>query len=37
MIWLRGEYPPGPLPKAVEDRLAILVSRFDAIREPGED
>jgi ribosome-binding protein aMBF1 (putative translation factor) len=33
MTWLRGDYLPSPLPKAVEDRLATLISRFDAPRE----
>ena len=37
MTWLRGDYLPSPLPKAVEDRLATLVSRFDALRELVED
>jgi len=37
MTWLRGDYLPNPLPKAVEDRLATLVSRFDALRELVED
>jgi hypothetical protein len=37
MTWLRGDYLPSPLPKAVEDRLAILVGRFDALRELVED
>jgi hypothetical protein len=33
MTWLRGDYLPSPLPKTVEDRLATLISRFDAPRE----
>lgn len=37
LTWLRGDYLPSPLPKAVEDRLASLVSRFDALRELVED
>jgi DNA-binding Xre family transcriptional regulator len=37
MTWLRGDYLPSPLPKAVEDRLATLASRFDALRELVED
>jgi DNA-binding Xre family transcriptional regulator len=37
ITWLRGDYLPSPLPKAVEDRLATLVSRFDALRELVED
>ena len=37
MTWLRGDYLPSPLPKAVEDRLATLVSRFDSLRELVED
>jgi DNA-binding Xre family transcriptional regulator len=37
MTWLRGDYLPSPLPKAVEDRLAALASRFDALRELVED
>jgi DNA-binding Xre family transcriptional regulator len=37
MTWLRGDYLPSPLPKAVEERLATLVSRFDTLRELVED
>lgn len=37
MTWLRGDYLPSPLSKAVEDRLATLASRFDALRELVED
>ncbi len=37
MTWLRGDYLPSPLPKAVEDRIATLVSRFDSLRELVED
>ncbi len=37
MTWLRGDYLPSPLPKVVEDRLASLVSRFDALRELVEE
>lgn len=37
MTWLRGDYLPSPLPKAVEDRLATLVSRLDALRDLVED
>jgi DNA-binding Xre family transcriptional regulator len=37
MTWLRGDYLPSPLPKAVEDRLATLANRFDALRELVED
>jgi DNA-binding Xre family transcriptional regulator len=37
MTWLRGDYLPSPLPKAVEERLATLVSRFDALRELVEN
>lgn len=37
MTWLRGDYLPSPLPKAVEDRLATLVSRLDALRDMVED
>jgi hypothetical protein len=37
MTWLRGDYLPSPLPKVVEDRLATLASRFDALREMVED
>jgi DNA-binding XRE family transcriptional regulator len=37
MAWLRGDYLPIPLPKVVEDRLASLVSRLDALRELVEE
>jgi DNA-binding Xre family transcriptional regulator len=37
MAWLRGDYLPIPLPKVVEDRLASLASRLDALRELVEE
>jgi DNA-binding Xre family transcriptional regulator len=37
IAWLRGDYLPTPLPKVVEDRLASLNARLDALRELVED
>lgn len=37
LTWLKGTYLPTPLPKALEDRLADLVGRFDALRDMIED
>jgi DNA-binding XRE family transcriptional regulator len=37
LTWLRGDYLPSPLPRAVEDRLANLTARFDALRDMVED
>ena len=36
MAWLRGDYLPSPLPKAVEERRASLAARFDALRDMVE-
>jgi ribosome-binding protein aMBF1 (putative translation factor) len=37
VAWLRGDYLPSPLPKAVDERLSNLVARFDTLRDMVED
>lgn len=37
LAWIRGTYLPTPLPKALEDRFADLVGRFDVLRDLMED
>lgn len=37
IAWLRGDYLPSPLPRVVEERLANLTSRFDALRDMVEE
>jgi hypothetical protein len=37
IAWLRGDYLPSPLPAVVEERLASLTARFDALRDMVED
>jgi hypothetical protein len=37
IAWLHGDYLPSPLPAVVEDRLASLTARFDALSDMVED
>jgi ribosome-binding protein aMBF1 (putative translation factor) len=37
VAWLRGDYLPSPLPKAVEERLVSFTARFDALRDMVEE